>query len=211
MADRSCTELNEEVYKLYVFAREPSIADKRVLGTSPRRRLWVNVNEGLAAIRCCGIVHGDVKAGNILVSEDPRDGYIFKIADFGCTVFLDRYRNMDSSTLVRLPGISQPWAAPETGEPVPIDHPLYTDVYSLGLLIFQIFVFFGWLCQEPDRIASSGRYCPDHNPIVRFADPAGKCYPRNLTSPLEKSLFYSYQISLMFSHVSNRKTPKGQR
>lgn len=125
-----------------------------VLDATSRRRLCLDVSEGLAAIHSCGIVHGDVKAGNVLVFEDPKDGYIAKIADFGCAVFLDKYRDTDPSTPVWLPGISLPWAAPEAGEPVPINRLLHTDVYSLGLLIFRILVFtdpFNLFDLPPDR------------------------------------------------------------
>ncbi len=112
-----------------------------VLDASSRRRLCLDVSEGLAAIHSCGIVHGDLKAGNILVFEDSKNDFVAKIADFGCAVFLDKYRDSDPSTLVRLPGISQPWAAPEAREPIPVNCLLHTDVYSLGLLIFRILVF----------------------------------------------------------------------
>ena len=125
-----------------------------VLGASSRRRLCLDVSEGLAAIHSCGIVHGDLKAGNILVFEDSKEGFVAKIADFGCAVFLDKYRDLEPSALVRLPGISQPWAAPEAGEPIPINRLLHTDVYSLGLLIFRILVFtdpFSVFDLPPDR------------------------------------------------------------
>ena len=111
------------------------------LDTGLRRRFCLDVSEGLSAIHSCGIVHGDIKAGNILIFEDSKGGYVAKIADFGCAVFLEGYKDVDPRSPVRLPGVSQPWCAPEATEPVPVNQLAYTDVYSLGLLLFRIMVF----------------------------------------------------------------------
>jgi serine/threonine protein kinase len=106
-----------------------------------RRGLCLDVCRGLEALHSCGIVHGDVKAENVLVYSDGKEGYVAKLSDFGCSIILSKYASTDSSSKIRLPGLSPPWHAPEALDPVPISQLPNTDVYSLGLLLWRILVF----------------------------------------------------------------------
>ncbi|MCJ1282090.1 hypothetical protein MMC26_001413 [Xylographa opegraphella] len=100
-----------------------------------------NVCDGLAALHASGIIHGDLKADNILIFGDQETGYSAKISDFGCAVFKDDHMNETEDATIRLPGVSPPWHAPESTEPVQVKYLEATDIFPLGFLIWRILVY----------------------------------------------------------------------
>jgi serine/threonine protein kinase len=112
-----------------------------VVDHQARKGLCRDVCRGLSALHSCGIVHGDIKAENVLIFGDSSKGYVAKLSDFGCSIILDTYRHMGANEEVRLPGLSPPWNAPEAVDAVPKSQLPFTDVYSLGLLVWRILVF----------------------------------------------------------------------
>lgn len=111
------------------------------IDVATRFRLCLDASSGIEALHACGIVHGDVKADNVLIFDNSDGGYMAKVSDFGCAIFLQKYADVDPLTPVRMPGISRPWCAPESLDLVPVDQLPCTDIYSLGLLIFRLLVF----------------------------------------------------------------------
>jgi serine/threonine protein kinase len=103
-----------------------------------RKMLSYDVAAGVKVLHECGVVHGDLKAENVLVFDHPVRGYVAKLSDFGSAVILPT----DVSTLrrVRLSAYTPPWSAPEATSYVAPDELPQTDVYSLGLLIWRILV-----------------------------------------------------------------------
>jgi serine/threonine protein kinase len=99
--------------------------------------LALDVVFGLKALHKCGILHGDVKADNVLIFEnrDPKTSLqrpvIAKLGDFSGVLF-------DMKGLMELPSGTQPWNAPEWRQLLTPESLLTTDVYSLGFLIFII-------------------------------------------------------------------------
>ena len=85
---------------------------------------------GLAAAHRQGIVHRDIKPGNLLLA---RDGSV-KVADFGIVRFLD-----DASTTMtsagQIVGTSH-FLAPERALGKPAEPP--SDVYALGCVLYQV-------------------------------------------------------------------------
>ena len=84
-----------------------------------------------------GIVHGDIKPANILVSETDEGNYVAKAADLGySTVFTS------ADMLVYMPG-SQNWVAPEWGPytTTNLEGALKMDVYSFGLLCIWLLFY----------------------------------------------------------------------
>jgi len=97
------------------------------------------VARGLAAAHAAGIVHRDVKPGNIMLR---RDGYV-KLLDFGLAkVTVERGRPLDTSanTLVETtPGMvigTVAYMSPEQVRGDPVDQ--RSDLFSLGAVLYEM-------------------------------------------------------------------------
>ncbi|KAH7085286.1 hypothetical protein BKA63DRAFT_14064 [Paraphoma chrysanthemicola] len=114
------------------------VVSKSQVNWAMRKMLCYDVAAGLKALHECGIVHGDVKAENVLIFDHPVRGYVAKISDFGSAVIMPDGESQPRK--IRLPAYTPPWNAPEaTSYMTPSELPL-TDVYSLGLLMWRILV-----------------------------------------------------------------------
>ncbi|KAG8908803.1 hypothetical protein FRB99_003041 [Tulasnella sp. 403] len=83
--------------------------------------------DGLAYIHEHGIIHGDVKGSNVLVSDDVHA----KICDFGLA------KIVDTNTSAAMKGAgSVRWQAPEMWKKAPRSK--QTDVYSFGIMISEV-------------------------------------------------------------------------
>lgn len=107
---------------------------RRTLSLQPqvdRYELCVKIVEGVVYLHGVGIVHGDLKGDNVLVSSD----FIPKVTDFG-NAALKEYTLQFSNTTSRA-GTSLNWVAPEVlGEET--GPSVEADVYSLGMTILEI-------------------------------------------------------------------------
>jgi serine/threonine-protein kinase len=85
------------------------------------------VAEGLAAVHACGLLHRDIKPGNILLADDGRP----RLVDFGLAA------GMGSSELGQVSGTPN-YMAPEQarGEADRID--ARTDVFGLGAVLYEL-------------------------------------------------------------------------
>jgi serine/threonine protein kinase len=93
---------------------------------SPRRAVWLisHVAQALAAVHAKGIVHGDVKPGNILI---PADGSVPRLVDFGVARRI---------TAPEAPTHGTPdYTAPEIIDGRPSS--AKSDVYGIGLVMFE--------------------------------------------------------------------------
>ena len=104
------------------------------LDIADRLALIQRVCEALEVAHERGIVHRDIKPGNVLVGEDGEP----KIIDFGIAKVMDPVALglPESETLTRFQALTPEYASPEQvrGEAVG----LTTDVYSLGVLAYEI-------------------------------------------------------------------------
>lgn len=102
---------------------EAVLADRGTMPVAEVAKLGTDVASALAAAHDAGIVHRDVKPGNILVADD-----ITKITDFGISRALG-----DASTTGVLAG-TPAYLAPEVAQGGKAD--FHTDVFSLGSTLY---------------------------------------------------------------------------
>ncbi|CAE6455882.1 unnamed protein product [Rhizoctonia solani] len=97
-----------------------------------RLELSVQIASGLAYVHNCNMVHGDIKALNVLVSSDG----VAKLTDFGLSTMFEL--SIASSAATTSQAGSVRWMAPELLlEESPKSKP--SDVYALGMTILETF------------------------------------------------------------------------
>ena len=106
---------------------EPVTRHARRLTVSGRLAAFRNVCTAVAAVHRRGVVHCDLKPGNILVTPGGR----VKLLDFGIA-----HRLGDAATPRHAPLMTPDFAAPEQFLGTPVS--LATDVYSLGLVLHDL-------------------------------------------------------------------------
>lgn len=114
--------------------------DSHRLGFDARLRLFLEVCDGVLHAHQKGIIHRDLKPSNVLVMEDE-GAPTPKIIDFGIAKAVDKRLTEDSlhtrvGTLIGTPG----YMSPEQAGVVPLDVDIRADVYSLGVLLYELLV-----------------------------------------------------------------------
>lgn len=107
-------------------------ADRSVRETLP---LFGRICEAVSAAHLRGVMHRDLKPGNILVDSDGAP----HILDFGLAKFTEERAGDNSAVAATRTGQfvgSLPWCSPEQAAGASID--TRTDVYSLGVLMYQM-------------------------------------------------------------------------
>lgn len=96
-------------------------------------RLFATICDALSAAHLRGIIHRDLKPGNVRVDDEG----VPHVLDFGLSKMADDPHGLSATRTGQFVG-SLPWASPEqaAGESDGID--VRTDVYSLGVLLFQM-------------------------------------------------------------------------
>ncbi len=127
------------------------------------RRIASDVCAGVAAIHAGGLVHGDLKPGNVMVTTDPDGG-------FGKAVVLDfGFAKERARVSGRRPGAPPDGGTPNYMAPERIRSggaSMEDDVYALGLTLWEM-----WTCRVPEP-----GYKPRAKPMrqqIMFDVPAG--------------------------------------
>ncbi|KAG8739607.1 hypothetical protein FRC12_016264 [Ceratobasidium sp. 428] len=94
-----------------------------------RCTLSSQISEGLSYLHASGVVHGDLKGANVLISQ----GGVGQLADFG-NAKLEEYTLKFTKTSTK-EAMSSRWAAPELFEGNSCTYA--TDVYALGMTILE--------------------------------------------------------------------------
>ncbi|HMT69467.1 MAG TPA: protein kinase [Saprospiraceae bacterium] len=90
---------------------------------------------GVSHLHKAGIVHRDLKAGNILMARDQKGEFIPKISDFGLSKLVEY--GLDESLSNSFQGGSIDYSSPE--QLMGLKLMQNTDIWSLGVMLFEIF------------------------------------------------------------------------
>jgi eukaryotic-like serine/threonine-protein kinase len=96
-------------------------------------QLFAKICEAVNAAHLRGVIHRDLKPGNIRIDAEGAP----HILDFG----LAKVATAMDASLMTVTGQfmgSLPWASPEQAEAIPEKIDLRTDVYSLGVILYQM-------------------------------------------------------------------------
>ena len=88
-------------------------------------------------------MHGDIKPLNVLVSGDESDEFVFKVADYGCTIFIvNPAQTSHSTTLKQLmtPGYMVPelLSGQRTSTGLLERPSKSSDIYSFAILAYEV-------------------------------------------------------------------------
>jgi len=110
------------------------------LGSGFSQELKLNaladVAEGLLYLHDHGIIHGDIKPANILVSGKEANEYIFKITDYSCNSLSQMSSRSSSLRQLMTPGYAAPELFTDTG--IFLQPTVTSDIYSFGMLSYEI-------------------------------------------------------------------------
>jgi serine/threonine protein kinase len=114
--------------------------DHHRLSVNARLELFVSICQAVQHAHQKGIIHRDLKPGNVLVAEV--DGKpIPKVIDFGVAkateLKLTDQSFDDAGAIVGTPA----YMSPEQADPSTIDIDTRTDVYALGVMLYELWAF----------------------------------------------------------------------
>ena len=128
--------------------------DKNRLDSRSRLELFEQVCLAVQHAHQKGIIHRDIKPSNVLVSEEegtPRP----RIIDFGVAKAVNQ--RLTEKTLFTQRGVivgTPGYMSPEQADPTALDVDIRTDIYSLGVLLYEIVA--GVPPFDPKRLLSAG-------------------------------------------------------
>ena len=140
--DAGATEQGRPYFVMECVKGEPITiyCDRHCLTTGERLTLFLQVCAGVQHAHQRGVIHRDLKPSNVLVTvEDKRP--VPKIIDFGVAKatsqrLTEKTLFTDFGQLVGTPA----YMSPEQAEMTPLDVDTRSDVYSLGVLLYELLV-----------------------------------------------------------------------
>ena len=95
-------------------------------------KITAHVSSALSKVHKCGYMHLDVSPANILHTEDPTHGSIFKLSDFGTLRKVGAFQEDDEG--------AGPYVSPEA---LSFPHSVHkvtekTDIFSFGIVLYEL-------------------------------------------------------------------------
>jgi len=141
--------------------------DQQRLNIEKRLKLFMQVCDAIQHAHTKGIIHRDIKPSNIIVSSD-NDKATPKVIDFG--VAKATSQSLTEHTMFTEQGqlIGTPeYMSPEQTDITSADIDIRTDIYSLGIVLYQLLT--GALPFEPESLRAAG--FAEIQRIIREVDP----------------------------------------
>ncbi|MCB9854712.1 MAG: serine/threonine protein kinase [Phycisphaerales bacterium] len=113
--------------------------DRRELDLKQRLQLFMQVCHAVQHAHQKGIIHRDIKPSNVLVVADDKGTPQAKVIDFG--VAKATQQQLSEHSIATLNGVligTPEYMSPEQAEPSERDIDTRTDVYSLGVLLYEL-------------------------------------------------------------------------
>src|SRR5207245_8147281 len=114
------------------YSEGPTLADLMAAGLDDSRipNLLAQIAAGLDYAHARGVIHRDIKPGNVLMTDDGRA----VLADFGLAWLLEGAHLTLTGGVIGTPE----YMSPEQAAGEPIDH--RADVYALGVVLYEMLV-----------------------------------------------------------------------
>ena len=110
------------------------MAGRRAVSTELVAKLGMPIAEALGAAHSKGVIHRDIKPGNIFVTQSG----LVKVLDFGVAKLVAEAKQSDASTLTETNTITGtlPYMSPEQLRGEKVD--TRSDIYALGVVLYEI-------------------------------------------------------------------------
>ncbi len=149
------------------------IKARRSIGLSTWVSVFMQICDALAHAHNQGVLHRDLKPGNIILSRDGETSHFVKIVDFGIAKFL-KETNLESRELTETGEVfgSPLYMSPE--QCLGTVNDVRTDIYSLGIVMYECLTgncpFWG------DSLFATMKMQVSAKPLsFRAADPDSNC------------------------------------
>lgn len=126
-------------YLVMEFARAGTLISLEPLRNfSELRRILISILDALAHAHARGVIHRDIKPGNVLVSRSDRRLPGIKLSDFGIAYAMEQPHGRFPSGILRIRAGTPSYMAPEQIRGDLKNQGPWTDLYAVGCLAFRL-------------------------------------------------------------------------